>query len=74
MYEQLENAYGEICELALEHIHANEVILTVGRSRTVEKFLKVRWIVKGIGWVGGWLVWVGVVVGICHPTDPTHQQ
>lgn len=40
---QLENAYGEICELALEHIHANEVILTVGRSRTTEKFLKVRW-------------------------------
>lgn len=28
--------------LALEHIHANEVILTVGRSRTIEKFLKVR--------------------------------
>lgn len=37
---ELDNAYGEICELALEHIHANEVILTVGRSRTVEKFLK----------------------------------
>ena len=25
---------------ALEHIHANEVILTVGRSKTVEAFLK----------------------------------
>ncbi len=25
---------------ALEHIHANEVILTVGRSHTVEQFLK----------------------------------
>jgi len=37
---ELDNAYGEICELALEHIHANEVILTVGRSRTVEKFLR----------------------------------
>jgi translation initiation factor 2B subunit (eIF-2B alpha/beta/delta family) len=33
--------YGEICELALEHIHANEVILTYGRSRTIEYFLKV---------------------------------
>jgi translation initiation factor eIF-2B subunit beta len=39
---QLENMYGEICELALEHIHANEVILTSGRSRTIERFLKVR--------------------------------
>ncbi len=37
---ELENASGEICELALEHIHANEVILTVDRSRTIEKFLK----------------------------------
>ena len=26
---------------ALEHIHANEVILTTGKSRTVETFLKV---------------------------------
>lgn len=26
---------------ALEHIHANEVILTVGKSRTIEVFLKV---------------------------------
>ena len=25
---------------ALEHIHSNEVIMTVGRSRTVEAFLK----------------------------------
>lgn len=39
---QLESVYGEICELALEHIHANEVILTYGRSRTIENFLKVR--------------------------------
>lgn len=37
---ELDNAYGEICEQALEHIHANEVILTVGCSRTIEKFLK----------------------------------
>lgn len=26
---------------ALEHIHANEVILTAGKSKTVEAFLKV---------------------------------
>ena len=25
---------------ALEHIHSNEVIMTIGRSRTVEDFLK----------------------------------
>lgn len=25
---------------ALEHIHSNEVIMTIGRSRTVEAFLK----------------------------------
>jgi translation initiation factor eIF-2B subunit beta len=37
---ELDNVYNEICELALEHIHANEVILTVGRSKTVETFLR----------------------------------
>ena len=26
---------------ALEHIHSNEVILTAGKSKTVEAFLKV---------------------------------
>lgn len=26
---------------ALEHIHSNEVIMTIGRSRTVEEFLEV---------------------------------
>jgi len=30
----------EISDQALEHIHANEVILTFGRSKTVESFLK----------------------------------
>jgi len=30
----------EISDQALEHIHANEVILTFGRSKTVEAFLK----------------------------------
>lgn len=42
LHMQLDDACGEISMLALEHIHANEVILTVGRSRTIEKFLKVR--------------------------------
>ena len=25
---------------AIEHIHANEIIMTIGKSRTVERFLK----------------------------------
>lgn len=37
---ELEAASEEIAEQALQHIHANEVILTVGKSRTVELFLK----------------------------------
>ncbi len=30
-----------IATQALEHIHSNEVIMTIGKSRTVEEFLKV---------------------------------
>ena len=30
-----------IATQALEHIHSNEVIMTIGKSRTVEQFLKV---------------------------------
>jgi len=37
---ELESSSDEISEQALEHIHTNEVILTIGRSRTVELFLK----------------------------------
>jgi len=37
---ELESASEEIANQALEHIHASEVILTLGRSRTVEMFLK----------------------------------
>lgn len=29
-----------IAAQASEHIHANEIILTIGKSKTVEKFLK----------------------------------
>ena len=37
---ELESSAEEISEQALEHIHTNEVILTIGRSRIVELFLK----------------------------------
>ncbi len=37
---ELEAAADEISNQALEHIHANEVILTLGHSHTVELFLK----------------------------------
>ena len=36
----IEGASEEISKQALEHIHANEIIMTIGRSKTVEKFLK----------------------------------
>jgi len=35
-----EAACEEISKQAIEHIHANEIIMTIGRSRTVENFLK----------------------------------
>lgn len=37
--EEMANSYQVISEQAQEHIHANEVIMTYGQSRTVEKFL-----------------------------------
>ncbi|KAB0797130.1 hypothetical protein PPYR_05134 [Photinus pyralis] len=37
---ELESSADNIAAQALEHIHANEIILTVGKSSTVEKFLK----------------------------------
>ena len=37
---ELDSASEEISKQALEHIHANEIVLTIGRSRTVERFLK----------------------------------
>eukprot|EP01116_Phalansterium_solitarium_P023751 TRINITY_DN848_c0_g1_i1.p1 TRINITY_DN848_c0_g1~~TRINITY_DN848_c0_g1_i1.p1 ORF type:complete len:369 (-),score=151.58 TRINITY_DN848_c0_g1_i1:244-1350(-) len=40
MIDELQNMYRNIAEQAIEHIHANEVIMTFGRSRTVEEFLK----------------------------------
>jgi translation initiation factor eIF-2B subunit beta len=37
---ELETSTENIATQALEHIHPNEIILTVGKSSTVEKFLK----------------------------------
>lgn len=37
---ELEQSSENIANQASEHIHANEVIMTYGRSKTVEKFLK----------------------------------
>lgn len=37
---ELETSGDNIAAQALEHIHSNEVIMTVGKSRTVEAFLK----------------------------------
>ncbi|KAI7863404.1 hypothetical protein BDF14DRAFT_1843945 [Spinellus fusiger] len=36
----LECIYNGIADQAIDHIHANEVIMTIGKSRTVEKFLR----------------------------------
>merc|ERR1711973_544112 len=36
----IDSCSEEISKQAIEHIHANEIILTIGRSRTVERFLK----------------------------------
>lgn len=40
LIDELEAVGSNVASQALEHIHANEVILTVGRSKTVEQFLK----------------------------------
>ncbi|CAH3044422.1 unnamed protein product [Porites evermanni] len=37
---ELESSAYNIATQALEHIHSNEVIMTIGKSRTVEEFLK----------------------------------
>lgn len=35
-----DSSVDNIAAQASEHIHANEIILTIGKSKTVEKFLK----------------------------------
>ncbi|KAF7729023.1 Translation initiation factor eIF-2B subunit beta [Apophysomyces ossiformis] len=37
--EDLKSVYKGISDQALDYIHANEVIMTIGKSRTVEEFL-----------------------------------
>ena len=37
---ELESSADTIATQALQHIHANEIIMTMGKSRTVEAFLK----------------------------------
>ncbi|KAM3401778.1 hypothetical protein ACQJBY_006044 [Aegilops geniculata] len=39
LIEEIDTCYDQISEQAVEHIHQNEVILTLGRSRTVKEFL-----------------------------------
>jgi translation initiation factor eIF-2B subunit beta len=39
LIEDIDNCHSQIAEQALEHIHQNEVILTLGHSRTVKEFL-----------------------------------
>ena len=40
LISELETSNDNIAKQALEHIHSNEVVMTMGKSRTVEKFLK----------------------------------
>eukprot|EP01114_Cavostelium_apophysatum_P021428 TRINITY_DN7469_c0_g1_i1.p1 TRINITY_DN7469_c0_g1~~TRINITY_DN7469_c0_g1_i1.p1 ORF type:complete len:361 (-),score=62.78 TRINITY_DN7469_c0_g1_i1:18-1100(-) len=40
LIEELQNIYRNIADQAIEHIHANEVVMTFGGSRTVEEFFK----------------------------------
>lgn len=40
LISELETSIDNIAAQALEHIHSNEVIMTMGKSRTVENFLK----------------------------------
>ncbi|KAI3905536.1 hypothetical protein MKX01_036445 [Papaver californicum] len=39
LFEDIDMCHEQIAEQAVEHIHQNEVILTLGRSRTVMEFL-----------------------------------
>ena len=39
---EIETSIENIAAQSLEHIHANEVVLTMGKSETVEAFLKAR--------------------------------
>ncbi|KAF2075855.1 hypothetical protein CYY_002841 [Polysphondylium violaceum] len=40
LIDELEGLHRNVAEQAIEHIHANETIMTLGCSKTVEEFLK----------------------------------
>jgi translation initiation factor eIF-2B subunit beta len=40
LLQEIDNCHSQVAEQALEHIHQNEVILTLGRSVTLREFLK----------------------------------
>ncbi|KAI9292479.1 translation initiation factor eIF-2B beta subunit [Neoconidiobolus thromboides FSU 785] len=40
MLDEQENMYVNVSSQALEHIHSNEIIMTCGKSHTVEEFFK----------------------------------
>ncbi|KAM9992252.1 hypothetical protein ACTFIY_009693 [Dictyostelium cf. discoideum] len=40
LIDELEGLHRNVAEQAIEHIHSNETIMTLGCSRTVEEFLK----------------------------------
>lgn len=40
LIDELDGIIGQISDQAIEHIHAHEVVLTVGNSKTVAEFLK----------------------------------
>lgn len=40
LLDELDDSAHNIAQQALEHIHSSEVVMTIGRSRTVEAFLK----------------------------------
>lgn len=40
LMDELESVYANISAQAIEHIHNNEIIMTTGKSKTVEEFLK----------------------------------
>ncbi|KAJ2751596.1 GCD complex subunit gcd7 [Coemansia aciculifera] len=61
---ELEKTEVEIADNAREHIHSNEIILTCGRSLTVEKFLK----------NAASKVKIHVIVAECAPTYDGHEQ
>lgn len=39
LIDELESVSDTLAQQALEHIHSNEIIMTIGRSKAVEKFL-----------------------------------